>query len=105
MIGHSHEYETTLDMLEAIEADLKLVIAGNHDISLDGEYYARKGEYMHRRQGHDKDLPAKAKAMWMGERAQKAGVTYLEEGVHIFTLSNGANLRVRLAAAILITRC
>ena len=34
MIGHLHEYEKALAMLESIEAELKLVVAGNHDISL-----------------------------------------------------------------------
>jgi len=34
MVGLLHEYEKTLDMLEGIDADLKLVIAGNHDITL-----------------------------------------------------------------------
>ena len=80
-------------MLASIDADLKLVIAGNHDISLDEQYYERKGPHMHRRDGYDEDLPAKAKAMWRG--AQEAGVTYLEEGTHDFTLQNGAKLRVR----------
>jgi hypothetical protein len=93
MIGLLEEYEKTLDMLESINADLKLVIAGNHDITLDEEYYARKGENMHRSR-HDKDLPAKARDMWTGERAKRAGVTYLEEGTHTFQLPNGANLRV-----------
>ncbi|KAF1831559.1 Metallo-dependent phosphatase [Decorospora gaudefroyi] len=94
MIGQLEEYERTLGMLEDIEAPLKLVIAGNHDISLDEEYYARKGRFMHGGRGYDKDLPAKARAMWMGERAKRAGVTYLEEGTHTFMLENGANLRV-----------
>jgi hypothetical protein len=48
---------------------------------------------MHRGR-HDKDLPAKARDMWTGERAKRAGVTYLEEGTHTFQLPNGANLRV-----------
>ena len=94
MIGHLDEYEKTLDMLESIDAGLKLVIAGNHDITLDEEYYARKGEYMHRGDRYDKDLPARARDMWKGERARRAGVTYLEEGTHTFQLQNGANLRV-----------
>ncbi|CAE7026070.1 Ser Thr protein phosphatase family protein [Pyrenophora teres f. teres] len=93
MIGHLHEYETTLNMLESIDAGLKLVIAGNHDITLDEEYYVRKGPHMHR-SGYDRDLPAKARNMWTGERAKRAGVTYLDEGTHQFTLQNGANLRV-----------
>ncbi|KAL6710737.1 hypothetical protein ACN47E_007794 [Coniothyrium glycines] len=94
MIGHLHEYEKTLDMLESINAHLKLVIAGNHDISLDETYYQRRGQYMHRQSGYDKDLPRYARDLWEGERAQKAGVVYLEEGTHTFTLSNGALLRV-----------
>ncbi|KAB2099829.1 hypothetical protein AG0111_0g11954 [Alternaria gaisen] len=93
MIGLLEEYEKTLNMLESINADLKLVIAGNHDITLDEEYYARKGKNMHRGR-HDKDLPAKARDMWKGERAKRAGVVYLEEGTHTFQLQNGANLRV-----------
>jgi predicted phosphodiesterase len=100
MIGHLHEYEKTLDMLEGVDADLKLVIAGNHDISLDEIYYARKGRYMHRQEGYEEKLPAKAKEMWLGERAKRAGVTYLEEGTHTFTLKNGAKLSVRLGCTL-----
>lgn len=94
MVGLVHEYEKTLEMLGTIDADLKLVIAGNHDISLDEEYYERRGSYMHRSNEFDQELPKRAKEMWTGERAQRAGVTYLEEGTHIFTLNNGAKLRV-----------
>ena len=110
MVGHLHEYEITLDMLQGIKAHLKLVIAGNHDITLDEKYYERKGQYMHRWHGYDMDLPRHAKEMWTGERARKAGVTYLEEGTHTFQLSNGARLRVStdshrtLAPALIITR-
>jgi predicted phosphodiesterase len=103
MVGYLHEYEKTLDMLESIEADLKLVIAGNHDISLDEDYYARKGQFVHRWNGYDVDMPRKAKEMWMGERARKAGVTYLEEGTYSFTLKNGATLRVRVCSDCLCT--
>ncbi|KAH7392579.1 ser/Thr protein phosphatase family protein [Pyrenochaeta sp. MPI-SDFR-AT-0127] len=94
MIGHLHEYEKTLDVLESIDADLKLVIAGNHDISLDKDYFDRKGQYMHRHSGFDSNLPQKARDMWKGERAERAGVTYLEEGTYRFTLKNGAMLRI-----------
>lgn len=95
MIGLLQEYEKTLDMLGSIDAKLKLVIAGNHDLTLDDVYYQRKGPYMHRSHGFDPQMPAKAKEMWTGERARRAGVTYLEEGTHTFRLANGAQLRVR----------
>jgi predicted phosphodiesterase len=94
-VGRLEEYEKTLRMLESVEADLKLVIAGNHDITLDEHFYARRGRSMHR-DGYAQELPAEAKDMWMGARARRAGVTYLEEGTHTFTLKNGAHLRVRM---------
>jgi len=95
MVGQMHEYAQTLEMLKGIDAELKLVIAGNHDISLDGEYYARKGQYMQRLQDPDDDMPRRARELWTGETAKQAGVTYLDEGTHRFTLRNGATLRVR----------
>lgn len=95
-LGYLDEYEQTLDMLAAIDADLKLVIAGNHDISLDERYYARKGRFWHRRQEYDPAYPTRAKELWQGERARTAGVTYLEEGTYSFVLNNGAKLRVSL---------
>jgi predicted MPP superfamily phosphohydrolase len=98
MIGHLHEYEKTIDMLESIDADLKLVIAGNHDITLDKTYYERKGLSMHNRRGYDENLPTKARELWLGDRARSAGITYLEEGIHSFTLKNGAKLCVRYLA-------
>jgi hypothetical protein len=94
MIGHLHEYEKTIDMLENIDADLKLVIAGNHDITLDKTYYERKGPSMHQRTGYDENLPTQARELWSGDRARSAGITYLEEGIHGFTLKNGAKLCV-----------
>ena len=93
MLGHLDEYERTLDMLQTIDAGLKLVIAGNHDISLDEQYYKRMGRHMQGKR-YDADLPSKARELWMGERARKAGVTYLDEGSHDFVLRNGARLRV-----------
>jgi hypothetical protein len=51
---------------------------------------------MHNSRGYDEDMPAKAREMWLGDRAKRAGVTYLEEGTHAFTLANGAKLRVGL---------
>lgn len=95
MVGLLRDYEKTIEMLKGIDASLKLVIAGNHDISLDDEYYGRKGQYMQRLREPDSDLPARAKQLWTGEDARKAGIVYLEEGTHTFTLMNGAKLRVR----------
>ncbi|KAF2115612.1 Metallo-dependent phosphatase-like protein [Lophiotrema nucula] len=94
MIGHLEEYEKTLSFIAEVDAPLKLVIAGNHDISLDEEYYARRGQSMQRLKTPDADLPRRARELWTGERARAAGVRYLEEGTHEFTLMNGGKLRV-----------
>lgn len=94
MVGLMNEYEKTLQMLVDIDAELKLVIAGNHDISLDDEYYARKGQYMQRLKEPDEDLPRRARELWTGEAAKQAGIFYLDEGTYSFTLRNGARLRV-----------
>lgn len=100
MAGHQHEYESTLDMLSSIDAPLKLVIAGNHDISLDDDFYAgprrgptsrTNGERMHMKH-YDPQLPSRARALWGGDKAKAHGVAYLDEGIHDFTLRNGAKL-------------
>ncbi|KAK7518630.1 ser/Thr protein phosphatase family protein [Phyllosticta citriasiana] len=101
MIGHLDEYRGALDMLGAVDAPLKLVIAGNHDISLDGQFYhgmskgvdKSNGKRMHR-DDFDEKMPDQAAEMWKGELARKAGVTYLEEGLHEFELGNGARLKI-----------
>lgn len=94
MFGQAREYEKTLSMLEEVEAHLKLVIAGNHDVSLDESYCQGRGSNKYGIRPCDPDLPRKAREMWLGERVRRAGVTYLEEGTHHFTLTNGAQLRV-----------
>jgi predicted phosphodiesterase len=38
-VGGLSMYKKALKMLGSIDAELKLVIAGNHDISLDGKYW------------------------------------------------------------------
>ena len=81
-------------MLKAADAELKIVIAGNHDITLDEEYYARGG-HMHRYGGGMEDLK-KVRELWTGERAVEAGIVYLEEGVRSFALRNGARLTVSI---------
>ncbi|KAF9633827.1 hypothetical protein BFW01_g4721 [Lasiodiplodia theobromae] len=105
MMGYLDEYEAALDMLGSIDAPLKLVIAGNHDLSLDEEFYLGQsrgrpptmpfpnGQRMHLKK-YDPDMPRKAKEMWTGEKAKAKGVTYLEEGVHEFVLQNGAKMTV-----------
>lgn len=99
MIGATSENEKALDFLETIDAPLKLVIAGNHDLSLDEEYYnhnpsAKKWVEFIPGGKWDATAPQKARELWTGARAKKAGVTYLEEGLYSFNLQNGARLSI-----------
>ncbi|KAK8217306.1 hypothetical protein M8818_001559 [Zalaria obscura] len=96
--GGLDEYDVALDTLAQIDAPLKLVIAGNHDLTLDGEWmgegvgrpqraYATVEEARREHEG--------AVEMWKGNgRARREGVVFFEEGVHGFVLRNGARLTV-----------
>jgi predicted phosphohydrolase len=76
-------------MIGTIEAELKLVIAGNHDISLDK---TRRVENMSEEE-YSKYHEAALETM-TGPLAKEAGVTYLAEGTHTFTLKNSAKFTV-----------
>ncbi|KAL9035538.1 MAG: hypothetical protein Q9214_006534, partial [Letrouitia sp. 1 TL-2023] len=89
------EYECSLRLLKNINAPLKLVIAGNHDFTLDTPTFRKHvansridptlisrvyGEYGEARQ--------------VFEDAKAAGITFLDEGNYQFFLKNGAILTV-----------
>jgi len=82
-VGGLSAYRKVLSFLGSIDAELKVIIAGNHDLSLDGEYWAT-----------DPDEHAQAMELMKGPLAAEAGVTYLEEGLHKFTLKNGAKFTI-----------
>ncbi|KAF7946050.1 uncharacterized protein EAE97_005088 [Botrytis byssoidea] len=87
--GELEALKESVKMMGTIEAELKLVIAGNHEISLgaqnrvenmsDEEY----SEYHH-----------SAIEIMTGQLAKDAGVVYLKEGTHTFSLKNGAKFTV-----------
>jgi predicted phosphodiesterase len=84
-VGGLFMYKKALKMLGSIDAELKFVIAGNHDISLDGKYWQT---HLYRGVDGDDleedDDPAEhSHAMMKGPLAAEAGVTYLEEGCTI----------------------
>lgn len=91
MKGLTSEYHKTLDLLAFIDAPIKLVIAGNHDRTLDKTW-------MEKHQNHlwDGESFEEAREFWFGEkgRASREGVVMLEEGVHEVPLKNGGVLTV-----------
>ena len=91
-VGYFAEYEAMFDMLKAAPAELKLVIPGNHDITLHEDFYVRgTGKNKHIRSMEDVQ---KIRELWTGQEARSAGIVYLEEGVRTFELGNGARFTV-----------
>jgi len=77
-VGAPEEYQHALHMLSTIPAELKLVIAGDHDLSLDEEFCSTANKRNLTLEDH-----RKAKAFWHGY-AKSQGVTYREEGLRTF---------------------
>lgn len=93
--GSLSDYRGTISLLESVPAEIKLVIAGNHDKTLDQKYWNKHIEMMQAR-GEDVDqgLHYKAKELWTSDEVRRAGIFYLDEGTHKFTLRSGASFTV-----------
>lgn len=91
------EFRATLELLRAIEAPLKLVIAGNHDFTLDTPSFKRK--IKEARPNLEPELAAKVygdyeEAGRLLLDAKRDDIHFLDEGPHQFALQNGAKLTV-----------
>ncbi|KAK5129690.1 hypothetical protein LTR08_002959 [Meristemomyces frigidus] len=91
------EIKASIKLLKEIDAPLKLVIAGNHDFTLDLPAFKKKLA------DHNPPLDAALVKLEYGDfgearalldDAKQAGVVFLDEGTHNFTLANGAALTV-----------
>ncbi|KAI4114098.1 MAG: hypothetical protein LQ345_005062 [Seirophora villosa] len=87
--GGASSYRKAVKLLASIDAKLKLVIAGNHDLDLDKEFWDT-----HLDEGDEAEDHDEAMEVMKGNLAQEAGVVYLDEGTHSFTLDNGAQLNI-----------
>ncbi len=91
------EYRTSIRLLKDICATLKLVIAGNHDFTIDVPAFRKK--VADARPPLDPELVRKVYGNDGGARqifddARAAGVIFLDEGSHQFILENCAILNV-----------
>jgi Icc-related predicted phosphoesterase len=91
--GKRHEHQAQVEMLTEHPAELKIVIPGNHDITLDQPYYASH-QWKHR----IPEDPAAIREMYTGPAARSAGVILMEEGVQSFKLKNGAKFTLYASA-------
>lgn len=93
------EFKMGLETMLAIQAPLKLIIAGNHDFSMDTPVF--KNKLTDNITAEDASLVKRtygdfgeARAMFETEATKAAGVVFLDEGNHTFQLANGALLSV-----------
>jgi predicted MPP superfamily phosphohydrolase len=93
-LGYLSEYEETFKVIHKADAELKIVIAGNHDVTLDEPFYEKALTRKRFHRGFAEDVEA-VRELWTGEDARKAGIVYLDEGYRTFDLRNGAKLSVR----------
>lgn len=95
MAGSYNDNLATRDFILKHSAELKIVIPGNHDLTLDDKYMAtKKVPYMvDRNTLHSQDL-TKIRELWTGVEAKKNGIVYLEEGVKSFTTATGTSFSV-----------
>ncbi|CAD0081501.1 unnamed protein product [Aureobasidium vineae] len=93
------EFKQAISLLKSLVAPLRLVIAGNHDFTLDTPVFAQKLIEANLQPPH-KDKAVKQAYGDFGEArslldAQRdAGIIFLDEGTHEIKLSNGALLRI-----------
>ncbi|KAL9103807.1 MAG: hypothetical protein Q9163_001184 [Psora crenata] len=91
------EYRDSIELLKEIEAPLKLVIAGNHDWTMDTPIFKKKVAEV--RPPLDPTLVKVTygdygEARQILKQARNAGIILLDEGKHTFTLRNGALITV-----------
>lgn len=91
------EFRASIRLLKEINAPLKLVIAGNHDFTMDTPAFRKK--VAEARPVLDPSLVREVygdygEARQIFEDAKTAGIVFLDEGYHQFVLENGAKLTV-----------
>ena len=95
-----HEFRSSLELLKSINAPLKLVIAGNHDFTLDIPMFRKKAadadavfsielELLRREYGDFGEVQR-----LFANAGASDNIVFLDEGTHHFTLQNGAKLTV-----------
>jgi len=84
--GSLNTLNDAIEMIGSIKAELRLVIAGNYDMSLDKDCW-------HREDGTEEGHREAVETI-TGEFVRNHGVTYLAEGSHRFQLSKGVKSSV-----------
>ncbi|TKA33163.1 hypothetical protein B0A50_00716 [Salinomyces thailandicus] len=93
------EFEAAITLLKSFQAPLKLVIAGNHDFTLDTPTFVNilsainpplEDDLIQREYGSF----GQARALFERQDARESGIRFLDEGTHHINLANGATLTI-----------
>ncbi|RPA93883.1 hypothetical protein L873DRAFT_1703499 [Choiromyces venosus 120613-1] len=82
--GDQRGFERTLGWIKEADAELKIIIAGNHDLTLDTNWYSRHNKYFHSKPEDPSQIFA----------SLPPNIHYLNEESRTFTLSSGATFKV-----------
>ncbi|KZT26547.1 Metallo-dependent phosphatase, partial [Neolentinus lepideus HHB14362 ss-1] len=87
--GKLKDFEITMDWLCKLPHHKKIIIAGNHDLTLHRGWYEINYSRWHG--SHQQDV-TKIMDLIKGERAQKAGIVYLEDEEYEFQAKDGGRI-------------
>lgn len=96
--GTDIQHQRALELISSVDAPLKIVIPGNHDITLDRRYYKQYPTLHGPLTVYSDEQLTQIRELYDSPQARDAGIYYVEEGVRRFTLRNGARLNVYASA-------
>lgn len=98
MNGTIEQHQVASELIRLIDAELKIVIPGNHDLTLDPEYYDKSWNLHGPPTKYTPEVLDDIQRIYTSEQAKQAGIVYMTEGTQVFTLKNGATFRVYASA-------
>ncbi|EDU50963.1 Ser Thr protein phosphatase family protein [Pyrenophora tritici-repentis] len=86
-VGGLSSFKRAIEDIKSSDAELKLIIAGNHDLELEDVWGRENIE-------DEEDLEERSKCVAFMQSHKSHGIHYLEEGTHQFVLQDGRQFTV-----------
>ncbi|KAF2252760.1 hypothetical protein BU26DRAFT_587426 [Trematosphaeria pertusa] len=86
-VGGLPSFKRAIENIKSVDAELKLVIAGNHDLELDEKWVRENAE-------GKEELEESRRCVDLFKGLKAYGIYYLEEGTHRFTLVSGKSFTI-----------
>ena len=95
-VGGLAAYKKTMQDIQTINAELKFIIAGNHDLDLDEEWLRKNAEEGEEEEEEEEEEDTKdsSRCVEFMKSHEKDGVYYLAEGRHEFKLKDGREFMI-----------